>query len=152
MVFASPGRAEIVRILRYALVLLALPAFGAAPPQGDPSKADLCKLQGAWELVANAEFRLEVAGNRIAFTVRGCRFAEWTFSLDATKRPKSITLTSTDTENPVTYLGDYSLDGDTLTVCSAVRYLYLRIHAFEGKAFPIKKREAAVEAYKRAGR
>jgi uncharacterized protein (TIGR03067 family) len=118
-----------------AFTLLAALLLAAAPaPEDDDPREDIETIQGAWRgdalqikgnylptsearslllLFAKDTFRVEQGGR---VTVRG------TFTLDATRKPKAIDLTITETvqtENQgAMVLGVYELSKGTLTLCT----------------------------------
>jgi uncharacterized protein (TIGR03067 family) len=109
--------------------LLALSARGApAPlPRPDPSKADLKRMQGTWDLVSERNGRrvclppvgwqVVVAGKRVRFREHGKVSSEWECTLDARKRPKRLDLRKASPSGKVLLRAVYSLEGNTFTFC-----------------------------------
>jgi uncharacterized protein (TIGR03067 family) len=120
-------------------------SFAAEKPRGDAVKKELKKFEGTWKIVS-----LEVEGMKLpakafegarliikgdAFTMKEEKVThKGTFKVDPTKKPKMIDLIFT--EGPAkgkTLLGIYELEGDTYTICLAVKGKK-RPTTFTGKA------------------
>jgi uncharacterized protein (TIGR03067 family) len=109
--------------LFFALVLLAA--------EDDVSKRDREKLQGDWAAVsmvadgvkstddeAQSLFRT-VKGNGYTMFLFNKPLARYTFTLDASKRPKTLDVTPAGNAKAKPILGIYELDGDRWTICFA---------------------------------
>jgi uncharacterized protein (TIGR03067 family) len=109
----------------------ALALVAADPPAGEATKKDKEKLAGTWKLTSGeyegkassadllAGAELKVTGDKYVFKY-GDGTEEGTIKLDATKKPKEITLEITSGEDKgKTQLGIYSLDDDTLKLCTS---------------------------------
>ena len=116
---------------RAGLVLLVLAVGVLGAPGADAGKKDQARMQGDWAAEAltidgmklpdddaQAYFRT-VKGN--AYTV--FRFskaaARGTFTLDATKSPRTMDVTPAGPRKGKPILAIYKLEGDTLTICNA---------------------------------
>jgi uncharacterized protein (TIGR03067 family) len=111
-----------------AVLAVALVAGGDKP---DPAKADKEKMQGTWTMTESLrdgeeaipeedrkELRLTIKDNKRTIKVRDEVVSEATYTLDATTKPKGITIKVDtgplkDKELP----GIYELDGDKLKIC-----------------------------------
>jgi uncharacterized protein (TIGR03067 family) len=113
-------------MVRKALVLVAVGLLFAADAK-DKDETDDDRIKGTWLLeteeeaggVRHAEgkkiavtFAAEGKG-KVVYGIGDREDREFTFQLDATRKPKEITLTGPGE----TLNGIYKLDGDTLTVC-----------------------------------
>lgn len=119
---------------RHVLLLAAVGLVIAADDPKDVTKQDRDKLQGKWQLTrATAEFnpasaellptvnslvrnRLEIAGDRLTAATKDTDKQLFTFSVDATKKPKSIDLAA-EPKKDRKLLGVYELEGDVLRLC-----------------------------------
>lgn len=128
---------RVLSAVTVSFVLMASWAFA-----GDPSKADIAKMQGKWgwlpqkvrigdkvapqvmslihgreldkdELVGEY-FTLEVKGDRCTFSDHRKKTREARAKLDAGRKPREIDLVI-DKGRPI--LGIYMIEGDTLTLC-----------------------------------
>jgi uncharacterized protein (TIGR03067 family) len=114
---------------RMLLGMLAGALMAADPPAEDAAKKDLQQMQGDWAAVsyirdgqalpdddAQALFRT-VKGNE--YTVYQFRKAigQGTFTLDATKKPRTIDAQPKGQDKPI--LGIYEIDGKTWKLCFA---------------------------------
>ncbi|MDY3558387.1 TIGR03067 domain-containing protein [Gemmata sp. JC673] len=104
----------------------------AASRADDPAAAEIKTLQGEWRAVG-VEFRgktltkddakamrFEIKGRGLTFsnTQKPGRERKQTFTLDPSKTPKALDLTSLDgQEKDTTAACIYRLDGDKLTIC-----------------------------------
>jgi uncharacterized protein (TIGR03067 family) len=110
------------------LFAVALGLVAAAP---DPTKDDLKKLQGAWNLTAweqsgqplpkegldSAKF--SVKNNKYTFELHGVQ-EEGTIKLDSAKKPATIDLAITSGgDKGKDQVGIYRIEGDTITCCFA---------------------------------
>ena len=109
---------------------LLLPAADQAP--ADANASDLAKMQGDWRTVsvidngtrvaddeAQTLFRT-VAGNSYSLFRFSKPLTKGTFTIDATKRPKTIDVLPTASKGPAKpILGIYEFDGTTLKICNA---------------------------------
>jgi uncharacterized protein (TIGR03067 family) len=115
-------------ILSQAAVLV-LVCTGSAQ---DATKKEMSRLEGEWSMVSGQANGLAMpqelvkTGKRVAknaettITIGGQILFKATFSIDPTKKPKTIDYTMT--EGPTkgkTHLGIYELDGDTVKFCFA---------------------------------
>jgi uncharacterized protein (TIGR03067 family) len=112
------------------LTLIAV-ALVAADDKPDPAKADTAKMQGTWTMTESLrdgeeaipeedrkELRLLIKDDKRTIKVRDEVVSEATYTLDATSKPKGITVKVSngplkDKELP----GIYELDGDKLKIC-----------------------------------
>jgi uncharacterized protein (TIGR03067 family) len=97
----------------------------------DATKRDREKMQGDWaavSLVANGAKSSDDEAQSLFRTVKGNGYtmylfnkalARYTFTLDATTKPKTIDVTPVGTPNAKPLLGIYELDGDRWTICFA---------------------------------
>jgi uncharacterized protein (TIGR03067 family) len=105
-------------------------AWLAAADKDDKAKEDKKNLQGAWKLMSfevagkgdddtkdeNRELLIE--GDKITVKNEGKDVEKNSFTLDPTKKPKSIdVITLTGEEKDKKRLGIYELDGDNLKIC-----------------------------------
>jgi uncharacterized protein (TIGR03067 family) len=121
-----------MRTLTPALAAAALAAHGApAPlPKPDPSKEDLKRMQGRWD-IASAQhaasppqpmprWQVVVAGRRLKFVYRGRVITEWDCTLDPGKRPKHLTMKGVGESARFTLRALYSVEGNSLTFCYGI--------------------------------
>jgi uncharacterized protein (TIGR03067 family) len=113
---------------RTLLVLFAAMLLAA---EDDASKRDREKMQGDWaavSLVADGAKSADDEAQSLFRTVKGNGYtmflfnkplARYTFTLDATKEPKTIDVTPAGTAGGKTILGIYKLDGERWTICFA---------------------------------
>jgi uncharacterized protein (TIGR03067 family) len=114
-----------------ALVLaLAVRAAPAPLPKPDPVKDDLKKIQGTWDYtgcrmagrdvaVTPGELVMVIAGNRITIRNRsGIVTSDWTFTLDARKKPKTMDMKAVSRDFWVAgLLSIYLVEGDRFKCC-----------------------------------
>jgi uncharacterized protein (TIGR03067 family) len=118
---------EDFRMRKYTVLVVGLVlAAGWGNAAGQGADSDKVKIQGSWNIVAaeragkaddeikSLVTQLVFEGEKVKATVGG-ETKEGKLTLDATKKPKEITVTPTDGEAPM--LGIYDLDGDTLKLC-----------------------------------
>jgi uncharacterized protein (TIGR03067 family) len=99
--------------------------------QDDSSKKDLEMLQGDWAAIsmiqdgqqlpvddAQAYFRT-IVGNKYTVFRYEKALAKWTFTIDATKKPKTIDSRREGDDKGVPSLGIYDLDAGMLKLCIA---------------------------------
>jgi uncharacterized protein (TIGR03067 family) len=104
-----------------------------APPQ-DAAKQELAKLQGAWSIVSVAiggramvpdersrQWRAVFEGDTLTATGGGQVPHSSTVRIDPTKTPKVMDHAFRRDGRETMTRGIYKLEGDTLTVCSALR-------------------------------
>jgi uncharacterized protein (TIGR03067 family) len=117
--------------MRCILPLLTAVLLGFAPapfPRVDRTKADLKKLQGEWVRVSHAvggnplspqETTLVIAGDRLEYGEHPGKEG-WEIVLNAQTTPKRFDRTWRRSQNlpSACWIGVYSLQGDTLTICS----------------------------------
>jgi uncharacterized protein (TIGR03067 family) len=116
---------------KYLLAALAVGLIGADNKE-DAVKKEMKKQEGDWVLVSSfsdgkklpAEvvkaMRRTIKGNKFTVTRMGETVASGTFTVDPTKKPKTIDVkraTGPDKDKPM--LGIYELDGDNYKVCFA---------------------------------
>jgi uncharacterized protein (TIGR03067 family) len=117
--------------MKNALLILAAITFVAA--DGDANKKDMEKLQGDWAAVSMIRDGMPFPRDDAqAFfrTVKGDRYTvfrydevvnKWTFTIDATKEPKTMDVLPEGTDDKAkASLGIYEFDGDKLKVCFAM--------------------------------
>ncbi|HEV3386733.1 MAG TPA: TIGR03067 domain-containing protein [Gemmata sp.] len=118
--------------MRLFLMPFAILVLGSAISAQDDGKKEMMLLEGEWSMVSgeasgNSLPKETVAtGKRVAkdgettITLGGQVYFKAKFSIDPTKKPKTIDYTMT--EGPTkgkTHLGIYELDGDTVRFCFA---------------------------------
>jgi uncharacterized protein (TIGR03067 family) len=116
---------------RSALLLLALlslafaPAPLPRPAKRGPNGEELKKMQGTWALVSEREegrqlrvgnVRAVIEDNDLTFFVGGKKTGEWTFTLNATTKPKALDMQMCP-PGDLLIRAVYALEGDTLTIC-----------------------------------
>lgn len=113
--------------------------LGAAGAKDD-AKGDHEKIQETWQVVSAEDsgrkapdeviknLKLVITKDKITYKV-GDKTTEWSYKLDATKKPKWIDLTEGDR----TMLGIYELEGDNLKICFPEGRKGERSTAFESK-------------------
>ena len=113
--------------------------LGAAGANDD-AKGDHEKIQGTWKVVSAEDsggkapdeaiknLKLVVTKDKITYKF-GDKPTEWSYKLEATKKPKWIDLT----EGDQTTLGIYELEGDNLKICFPEGRKGERSTAFESK-------------------
>jgi uncharacterized protein (TIGR03067 family) len=115
-------------------LLIASIVVGILAPQAaqdDPSKKDLEMLQGDWAAIsmipdgqpmpkddAQAYFRT-ITGNKYTVFRYEKPLAKWTFTIDATKRPKTIDARREGDDKGVPSLGIYDFDAGKFKLCVA---------------------------------
>jgi uncharacterized protein (TIGR03067 family) len=117
--------------MKKMLVILAAIAFVAA--DDDANKMDKEKLQGDWAAVSMVRDGMPIPRDDAqAFfrTVKGDKYTvfrydevvnKWTFTIDATKKPKTMDVIPEGTDDKAkASLGIYEFDGDKLKVCFAM--------------------------------
>ena len=97
--------------------------LGSAGAQDD-AKSDYEKIQGTWKVVSAEDsghktsdeaiknLKWVITKDKITYKV-GDKTTEWSYKLEAAKKPKWIDLTDGDR----TTLGIYELEGDNLNIC-----------------------------------
>lgn len=113
------------------------PALRAEPPakkevESGPSASDTSKILGTWKvksyledgdptdrklLYTFTEKSVRIGPESVFFGGPPIPTFEYSFKLDATKKPKTIAQKLSDTEGELTWTGIYRLDGDTLELC-----------------------------------
>ena len=113
--------------------------LGAVGAQDD-AKGDHEKIQGTWKVVsaedsgrkapdeAIKDLKWVIAKDKITYKF-GEKTTEWSYKLEATKKPRWIDLT----EGDLTTLGIYELEGDNLKVCLPEGRKGERSTAFESR-------------------
>jgi uncharacterized protein (TIGR03067 family) len=118
---------------RTLLVFLFLAAgllIAADDKKDDAAKKDLEKLQGEWVMDSHEfngekqpeervkDYKRTVKAERFTVTLADKTIVEGTFTLDASKKPKTIDITlETGDDKDKKMLGIYEIDGDTYKVC-----------------------------------
>ena len=110
--------------------LAALAIFSASAADDSVAKADMAKLQGSWSMVSGSADGQEVPKDMLADSKRVCKGDETTvtvggrlimkakFSLDESKKPKTIDYDVTDGPTKgKKHLGIYELHGDDVKFC-----------------------------------
>jgi uncharacterized protein (TIGR03067 family) len=129
----------------HVLVMLAAGCSGAGPSAPDTAvKEDMQKLQGRWNVTS-----IEVNGARVpadkigdpGAVIEGDRYAihdfRLTITIDPTKTPKAIDMVGKEGNGkPLSMIGIFELDGDTLRICFAKPGQKQRPTTFETKANP----------------
>jgi uncharacterized protein (TIGR03067 family) len=114
----------------FGVLLVASASFvsGADDKKADAVAEELKKLEGTW-LRLSFEFdgqkedvdvkgaRAVIKGNVVTFFIGEKVFGEATFSIDPTKKPKTMDSTSTKPEKGQKTLAIYELIGDNLKIC-----------------------------------
>jgi uncharacterized protein (TIGR03067 family) len=134
-----------------AMVVLCLSARAA----DDEAKKDQDQLQGDWSLVSGQRdgqdipedfaksLKRNVKGNMTTVTRDGEPLAKGSFTLDPTKKPKTIDIKVEGMDMPVH--GIYELEGDTLKICYAApgeeRPKEFAAKAGTGHTFAVWKRD-----------
>ena len=119
--------------MQSVLVAMTLCLVCGADGDGDAAKKELAELGGEWSLVSGerdgqalpaalVEGATRVTkGDETTVMVGGQLFMKATFTIDPTKKPKTIDYTITDGPNKgKKQLGIYARDGDTVTFCFAL--------------------------------
>jgi uncharacterized protein (TIGR03067 family) len=118
---------------RALLTVVALALLGSADPgKDDANKKDLQQMQGDWAAASGVRDGAKVADDEIQVifsTIKGNEatlylfdkaWMEQTFTIDATKKPKTIEMTSImGPEKGKPMLGVYEIDKNTFKVCLA---------------------------------
>ncbi len=113
-----------------AVVLIAGVAYGR--PDDDAAKKEMAKMEGDWTLASGErdgmpipeEFaktmRRTIKGEEFTVTREGETIVKGKFTIDPTKKPKTIDVTFTDGQlKDKSTLGIYELEGDTFKLCYA---------------------------------
>jgi uncharacterized protein (TIGR03067 family) len=117
--------------LVFTATFLGLTVHGApAPlPKPDPSKDDWKKIQGAWDYVGcrmagrdvavtPGELWMVITKDRITVNIAGSGVMnDWTYTLDASKKPKTLDMKSRIGGFPNGLSGVYVLEGDSFKCC-----------------------------------
>src|ERR1700722_8697638 len=149
-------------LLAPMIMWLMAPAAG----QDDASKKDLQMLQGDWAAIvmvqdgqampkddAQAYFRT-ITGNKYSVFRYDKTLAKWTFTIDATKTPKTIDARPEGNDKGAPSLGIYDFDGGKLKLCTAKAGME-RPTAFESKpgsghSYSVWEREKKLDALEAA--
>jgi uncharacterized protein (TIGR03067 family) len=130
-----------MKVRAILFLVAALLAFRETPsaadaPKDQLTKKDRDKLQGKWQMTrATADFpangadllpvvnalvrsNIEIKGDRLTAANKGANQQAFTFSIDATKKPKTIDLAA-ESKKDRKVLGVYELEGDVLRLCVA---------------------------------
>jgi uncharacterized protein (TIGR03067 family) len=121
---------ERIRMTRFVLVLSGLAALlcmSAAP--ADKAAADKEKIQGTWKFISILDQGTEQQvpeENRLVITADVMKIVYpkdapmgWKYTIDPSKDPRQMDwFTEIDPGRPIHQPGIYSLDGDTLKICS----------------------------------
>lgn len=116
----------------HALLVLAVGLLVAADAKEDDAKKELKKLEGTWQVVSMEmdgqkqpedeakQFKIVIKGNKYTLKRGDDTVNQGTFTIDATKKPKTIDIKPTEGDNAgQTMLGIYEQDGDTQKTCYA---------------------------------
>ena len=121
-------------MIRDALLMgwIVLGISGAWGAEAESAKKDLAQLQGEWSMASGIRGGQALPNEMLKNSRRVCKADETTvvvggqllmkarFTLDSSKKPKSIDYQITDGPNAgKTQLGIYELDGDTVKFCFA---------------------------------
>jgi uncharacterized protein (TIGR03067 family) len=121
-----------MRTLTAFTVIVALVACIAAAQENDENKADVAKMQGEWSMVSGSADGFDIPaemrptakrvckGNETTVTIGGQLIMQATFSVDASKTPKTIDYKATDGPTKgKTHLGIYEFEAETIKYCFA---------------------------------
>ncbi len=116
----------------HALLVLAVGLLVAADAKEDTAKKELKKLEGTWQVVSMEmdgqkqpeddakQFKVIIKGDKYTLKRGDDTVNQGTFTIDATKKPKTIDIKPTEGDNSgQTMLGIYEQDGDTQKTCYA---------------------------------
>jgi uncharacterized protein (TIGR03067 family) len=114
----------------FAFVLLACASVAdtSAVEQDKVSSAELKKLEGTWHLISFKidgkketliDGRLIIQGNKMTTYVGDNAVSEATFSIDPTKKPKTIDFVAIKPGKGTKSVGIYEHEGDYLRICGA---------------------------------
>jgi uncharacterized protein (TIGR03067 family) len=128
-------------LMRSCLFTLVTASFLLGPAGAkDDAKGDHEKIQGTWQVVSAEDsgrktpdevvknIKWVITKDKITYKF-GDKTTEWTYKLDATKKPKWFD----HTEGDHTTLGIYHLEGDNLKICFPEGGKKERSTAFESK-------------------
>ena len=145
--------------MRIVLSLLAVCCLVAAEPAPDAIKKEMALFDGEWSMVSGERDGLALpdevvkGAKRVAkdgettVTIGGSTFLKAKYTVDPTKKPKTIDYTLTDGANKgKTQLGIYEIDGDSLKFCfagpGAERPTDFTAKADSGRTLSVWKQEA----------
>ena len=114
---------------RFAVAALAALFCISAGTKDDAAKAEKKGIQGTWRFVSVLDQGQEQAwpeGNRLVITSEVMQITYlrddpmgWKYTIDSSKDPKEMDwIVEIDPAHPIRQLAIYSLDGDTLKICS----------------------------------
>ena len=116
----------------HVLLVLAVGLLLAADAKEDAAKKELKKLEGTWQVVSMEmdgqkqseddakQFKVIIKENKYTLKMGDNAINQGTFTIDATKKPKTIDIKPTEGDNAgQTMLGIYEQDGDTQKTCYA---------------------------------
>jgi uncharacterized protein (TIGR03067 family) len=116
----------------HIVLFLATAGLALAADAKDDAKKELEKLQGTWVMVSSERggkkmsedevkaFQRTVKGDEYIVLHNGETLVKGTFTIDPTKKPKTIDALRSEGENKDTPMrGIYEIDGDTYKVCFA---------------------------------
>ena len=119
---------------RSILTLAALAALFcmSGGPKDDPAKADKEKIQGTWKwesVLDQGKEQPSPEANRLVITSGLMKIVYpkddamgWKYTIDPSKDPKEMDwVVEIDPGHPIRQLAIYSLDGDTLKICSTAQ-------------------------------
>jgi len=126
--------------MRFCIALvLVLGHLASAHAEDDAVKDEMKKLQGTWVRVSvdvagkKTGDGKKPAGEAVTLTIKGDKYGDETFTLDPTKSPKHINVSTVDDKgNAITLPGIYELNDGVLKLCFPF--------PFEGKFDQIGKR------------
>jgi uncharacterized protein (TIGR03067 family) len=146
--------------MRIVLSLLTVCCLIAAEPTPEAVKKEMARFDGEWAMVSGERDAMALpddlvkSAKRVAkdgettVTIGGTTFMKAKYTVDPSKKPKTIDYTLTDGPNKgKKQLGIYEIDGETLKFCSAgpgaERPTDFTTKADSGRTLSIWKRVAA---------
>ena len=121
-----------MKLSNVVLILAAVFAGTLDAQDAAETKADIAKMQGEWSMVSGSADGMAIPdemlpnakrvckGNETTVTIGPQLIMQATFTVDPTKKPKTIDYQATDGPTKgSTHLGIYEIDGDTIRYCFA---------------------------------
>jgi uncharacterized protein (TIGR03067 family) len=142
----------------HALLVLAVGLLLAADAKEDTAKKELKKLEGTWQVVSMEmdgqkqpedeakQFKVVIKGNKYSLKRGDDTVNQGTFTIDATKKPKTIDIKPSEGDNSgQTMLGIYEQDGDTQKTCYAQpdKKRPTKFSSDDGQTLIVQKRQKA---------